>query len=97
MAAKTTHVIRKKGEWAVKKEGSARVSGVYGTQAEAIKAARDIVQRSSAGQLVIHGVDGRIRVQESHGLPSVQSPPKKSKLGTSAIENAVSTVITKRL
>jgi hypothetical protein len=94
---RTTHVVPRNGEWAVKKEGSARSVGLYETQAKAIEAARNIVQRSSAGQVVVHGVNGSIRIQESHGLPCIQSPPKKSKLGKKIIERAVSTVLRERL
>jgi hypothetical protein len=82
----------------VKKEGSAKSEvGVYSTQKEVIEAAREIVRRASAGQVVIHGTDGSIRTGESHGLPVVQTPPRKSRLGSKAIEKAVSTVIRERL
>ena len=98
MCAKTAHVIPKNGGWAVRKEGSAnRGAGVYSTQKEAIEAAREIVQRTSAGQVVIHHRDGSIRTRDIHGLPDVQQPPRKSNLGSKAIERAVSTVIRERL
>ena len=98
MPAKTTHVIPKNGGWAVKKEGSAnRRTSLYSTQKEAIQAARDIVQRASAGQIVIHLPDGSIRRQDVHGLPEVQQPPRKSNLGSKAIKRAVSAVIRERL
>ena len=94
---KTTHVVPRNGEWAVKKEGSRRSSGLYDTQAKAIEAARDLARRSSAGQVVVHGVNGSIRISESHGLPSVQSPHKKSEIGKKTIEKAISTVLRERL
>ena len=98
MPAKTTHVIQKNGGWAVTKEGSTnRRTSVYSTRKEAIEAAREIVQRMSAGQVVIHLRDGSIRTRDIHGLPEVQQPPRKSKLGSKAIERAVSTVIRERL
>ena len=98
MPAKTTHVIPKNGGWTVKKEGFAnRRATLYSTQKEAIQAARDIVQRTSAGQIVIHLLDGSIRTQDIHGLPEVQQPPRKSNLGSKAIERAVSAVIRERL
>ena len=98
MRAKTTHVMPQNGGWAVRREGSAnrRVS-VYATQKKAIEAAREIVQRLPAGQVVIHQRDGSMRTSDAHGLPEVQSPPRKSKLGTKAIERAVSAVIRERL
>lgn len=94
---RTTHVVPMNGEWAVKKEGSAKSAGVYETQAEAIKAAHEIVRRSSAGQIVVHRRNGSFRIQESHGLPSVQRPPSKSTLSRKSIEQAVSAVLRERL
>lgn len=94
---KSTHVVPRDGEWVVKKEGSTKSAGLYETQAKAIEAARNLVRGSSAGQVVVHGVNGSIRISESHGLPSVQSSPKKSDLGKRTIERAVSTVLLKRL
>jgi hypothetical protein len=98
MPAKTTHVIPKNGGWAVRKEGSTnRSTSVYSTQKEAIEAAREIVQRMAAGQVVIHYRDGSFRTRYTHGLPEVHRSPRKSKLGTKAIERAVSSVIRERL
>jgi hypothetical protein len=44
--------------WIVKKNGSMRASGIYGTQAEAAQAARDMV-RIKGGTVRIEGPDGR--------------------------------------
>lgn len=71
--------------------------GVFPTQQQAIDAARKLVLRSSAGQIVVHGRDGSMRWQDVHGLPLVQTPPRKSAIGTKLIEKAVSGVIRKRL
>jgi len=96
--AKTTHVIPKNGGWVVKKEGSAnRRSSLYSTQKAAIEAARDIVQGTPSGQIVIHRLNGSMRTQDIHGLPELQRPPRKSKLGTRAIERAVPAVTRERL
>ncbi len=98
MRAKTTHVIPKNGGWAFRKEGyTNHTTSVYSTQKEAMEAAREIVQRMSAGQVVIHVRDGYMRTRYSHGLPEVQRLARKSKLGRKAIERAVSTVIRERL
>ena len=90
-------VEKRIGQWSVSKRGTQRTSAVFPTQKEAIDAARRIVQRSSAGQIVVHRRDGSIRWRDVHGLPAVQRPPRKSGLGTKAIEKAVSTVIRERL
>lgn len=70
---------------------------LYSTQKQALEAAREIGRRSSASQIVVHGRDGSIRWREVYGLPEVQTPPRKSDLGTKAIERAVSAVIRERL
>ena len=90
--------VEKSGhQWAVKRPSAIRASAVYTTQKQAIDAARKMVLRSPAGQIVIHGRNGSIRWRDLHGLPVVQRPPRKSDLGTKAIEKAVSTVIRERL
>jgi hypothetical protein len=90
-------VERRGDQWAVKRPGAKRASAVYATQKEAIDAARKTVLRSSAGQIVVHNRNGSIRWRDLHGLPAVQRPPRRSQLGTKAIERAVSTVIRERL
>ena len=59
---KTVHVIHNDDGWMVKREGR-KADGVYDTKREAVASARDIA-RNASGQLVIHGVDGRI---QQHG------------------------------
>jgi len=96
MSSRTIHVILQNGQWAVKKDDSAK-GRTYSTQKEAIGAARKIVRGMSAGQIVVHGRDGSIRIRENRGLPAIQKSPVKSTLGRKAIERAVSTVILERL
>lgn len=98
MPARTTHIIPKDDGWVFMKEGGPkRYSGVYPTQKQAIEAAREFVQRSPAGEIVVHGRDGSIRWREVHGLPVVQKSRLKSDLGTENIRRAVSEVIRERL
>jgi hypothetical protein len=98
MSAKTTHVLPKNGGWTVMKEGwASRRAIVYPTQKEAIEAAREINQRASAGQVVIHLRNGLTRRLDVHGLPELQRSRLKSTLGRKAIERAVSAVIRERL
>ncbi len=93
MAIKTFHVYPSEGRWVVKKEG--KRAALFPTQAEAIKAATDIV-RDDSGQLVIHGVDGRIRDSKVYRMVRVQDPPKKSR-AAKRINNAVGKVALKRV
>lgn len=75
MVRKTFHVYRADGAWAVKREGAS--AETFGTQREAVKAARESAKTAS-GQIVIHGRDGRIREHESYGMTAVLEPPKKA-------------------
>ena len=55
--------------WIVKKNGSTRASGIYGTQAEAARAARDMV-RIKGGTVRIQGPDGRMHESFTIGRDS---------------------------
>ncbi len=92
-AKRTVHVYRSDGAWAVKKEGVG--AETFATQREAVTAARESV-RSQAGQLVIHGADGRILEHETYGMTPVQDPPRKSRLARQ-IGRAVGKVALKRV
>ena len=92
-AKRTVHIYRSDGAWAVKKEGV--VAETFSTQREAVTAARQSV-RSKAGQLVIHGADGRILEHETYGMTPVQDPPRKSRLAK-RIGRAVGRIALKRL
>jgi|GEM_PF-81742 len=69
-----THVvINPKGEWSVKRSGATRSMRNFETQGEAIRFARKTAKRE-AGELYIHGRNGRIRARNSYG--SDPFPPK---------------------
>lgn len=59
------HVVPHDEGWAIKGEGNERYTGIYDTQQEAIKRAKDIAwnYRSS---VIIHGRDGMIRDRISY-------------------------------
>lgn len=63
---KNQHVVRSSNKWAVKGEGNSKATSLHDTQREAIEAARKISQNQES-ELVIHGVDGKIREKDSHG------------------------------
>lgn len=63
---KSQHVVPHNGAWAVRREGSPRVSSFHRTQADATAAARQIA-RNQRAELLIHSTDGRIRTRDSHG------------------------------
>ena len=63
---KNQHVVPNNGRWAVRGEGNSRLTSIFDRQSDAIAAARHI-SRNQGSELVIHGVDGRIRAKDSHG------------------------------
>ncbi len=73
--AKTIHVIQRGGSWTVKRQGR-KADGVYDTKREAVASARDIA-RNASGQLVIHGVDGKIQEHDTYGMPRIQKAVEK--------------------
>lgn len=98
MPALTTHIIPTGDGWSIRKEGVAmRSSSVYPTLNRALDVARGRVQRSRAGQIVVHLRDGSMRRHNVHGLPAMPASPHRSDLGTRAIKRAVSAVIRERL
>lgn len=73
MASKGQHVVPNGGKWSVRKAGSSRASGTYGTQKEAIAAGTKIAKNQGT-ELYIHRENGRIRERNSYG-----NDPKSSK------------------
>jgi len=63
---KDQHVVPHKDGWAVKKSNSERASGIYDTQQEAFKQARQIAKNQKS-EVSIHGKDGKIRRKHSYG------------------------------
>lgn len=47
--------------WQAKKEGAGKASGIFNTQKEAEKAAKEFSSNSGGGEVRIHGLDGKIR------------------------------------
>lgn len=73
MAKKNQHVVPLGNGWAVKSEGSNRVTAITGTQRDAIIVARGIA-KNNRSELVIHGRDGKIRDKDSYG--NDPNPPR---------------------
>ncbi len=93
-------VIRSEKGWAVKKEGSKRITAFFQTQGEAIEYGRDlaITQRC---ELVIHDRKGNVRKRQSYKdrrhliarreafMEWIQSIRAAQESSTPALENAV--------
>ena len=67
------HVVRRGNGWAVVGEGNSRDTSVHSTQGEAIGRAREIA-KNNRSEVVIHGMDGKIRDKDSYGNDPV--PPR---------------------
>jgi len=70
------HIVQRDSGWGTLREGGQRSSQVFDTQAEAIRAGRDMA-RQGQGELLIHGEDGKIRARDSYG--NDPCPPKDDK------------------
>lgn len=66
MTGKNQHVVPSDKQWAIKGEKNSKATSLYNTQAEAIKAARDIAINQKS-ELLIHGANGKIRARNSYG------------------------------
>jgi uncharacterized protein YdaT len=73
MAKQDYHVVPHSGAWAVRREGSQRVSSTHGTQAEAIQAGQRYADNQRS-ELVIHRRNGQIRDSDSYGQDPM--PPR---------------------
>lgn len=71
------HVTKKNGEWRVIGEGNSRATKKFATQKEAIDYGRKVAINQQA-ELVIHGVNGRIRDKDSYGNDPI--PPRETKM-----------------
>jgi uncharacterized protein YdaT len=76
MTKRNQHVVPHGDGWAVRKEGSKRVTRKTRTQKEASKIARRIAQNQGT-EVVIHRPDGTIRDRDSYG--NDPHPPKDTK------------------
>lgn len=73
MPKSNQHVVPYQNRWAVRGEGNSRVTSLHSKQSEAINSARTIAQNRRS-EVVIHGVDGRIRDKDSYGNDPI--PPR---------------------
>jgi uncharacterized protein YdaT len=76
MTKKNQHVVPHEDGWAVRREGSEKVTRTTRTQKEAIDIARQIAQNQGS-EVVTHRPNGRIRDKDSYGHDP--HPPKDKK------------------
>jgi uncharacterized protein (UPF0262 family) len=68
MTKKNVHVVKSKNgdEWSVKTENSQKAYRNVSTQQEAIEIGKNVAKNNSS-ELLIHGVNGKIREKNSYG------------------------------
>lgn len=68
MSGKTQHVVpNSKGEWVVRRSGSARATRVFETRHGAVKYAKRLARKSGA-ELYIHRGDGTVQARDCYGV-----------------------------
>lgn len=65
------------GEWANKVAGASRASSKHSTQADAAAAAKAMLLNQGGGELIIKGLNGKIRSKDTIGRPDPLPPRDK--------------------
>jgi uncharacterized protein YdaT len=81
MAKNNYHVTknRETNKWEVKREEAKRISDQAETQKEAEKIAKQFSTNSGGGEVIIHGLDGKIRDKDTVPPANDPCPPKDKK------------------
>ena len=74
---KNQHVTKSDTGWKVIGEGNQKATKIFKTQKDAIEYGKEIAINQKS-ELVIHGVDGKIRDKDSYG--NDPQPPKDIKM-----------------
>ena len=76
MADNDRNIFKNKdGKWVNKRQGADQAGSLHDTQREAEDAAREMLKNSGGGELITHGLDGKIRSKDTIGKPDPY-PPK---------------------
>ena len=70
---------RTDGQWQAKQEGAQKAGGLFDTQREAEKAAKEFSANTGGGEVRIHGLDGKIRDSDTV-KPAIDPNPPKDKV-----------------
>ncbi len=64
------------GKWKNKRNDSDRASSVHDTQKDAIDSAREMLINQGGGELIVKGLDGKIRSKDTIPPGNDPNPPK---------------------
>lgn len=64
------------GNWKNKRHDAGKASSSHATQGEAIAAAREMLGNQGGGELITHGLDGKIRSKDTITPGNDPFPPK---------------------
>jgi hypothetical protein len=67
---------RPNGGWENKKNSNKQASSVHSTQADAVNSAKGMLKNQGGGELVIKGLDGKIRSKDSIPPGNDPCPPR---------------------
>ena len=67
---------RKDGAWANERNDANRASSLHGTQADAERAAREMLQNQGGGELITKALDGKIRSKDTIPPGNDPNPPR---------------------
>lgn len=73
------YVVRHGDQWAVKRPGAERVSGLFDRQGDAERRAKEIVTNKGGGEVRIQGRDGHWRDSDTMPGGNDPHPPKDRK------------------
>ena len=68
------------GEWKAKREKAERAAAFYDTQADAEKAAKEFSANSGGGEVMTHGLNGKIRSKDTVEPGNDPFPPRDTEL-----------------
>lgn len=68
------HVTKRPDGWAVIGEGNTRATVILNTQKDAADRAREILENSDGGELIVHDLEGKIRQKDTINRPDYFPP-----------------------
>lgn len=67
---------RDDGEWVQKRNDASRIASAHSKQSDTVKDAKEMLQKSGGGELIIKGRDGKIRSKDTIAPGNDPNPPR---------------------